>query len=114
VSEGGTDWSEARAVFQTGARDKVRVQIFAGSLGEIRQTEPGVSLCDDTYLRPATEEEKREFFRGEAVIVPARELRVIDPRFFGVNTLFMYDDDKALADGKIARRLREMPCRLIR
>ena len=38
----------------------------------------------------------------------------ISPLFFGVNTLFMYDDDAALKDGKIARLLRDLPCRLVR
>ena len=39
---------------------------------------------------------------------------VVNPLFFGVNTLFMIDDDAALADGRIAGHLRAMPCRLMR
>jgi len=38
----------------------------------------------------------------------------VNPLFFGVNTLFMIDDDAALADGRIAAQLRAMPCRLMR
>lgn len=45
---------------------------------------------------------------------PERVVREIDPRFFGANTLFMVDDDRALADGKIAQHLRALPCRLLR
>jgi len=41
-------------------------------------------------------------------------VRTIDPRFFGCNMLFMWDDGAALADGRIAKCLREMPCRLLR
>ena len=39
---------------------------------------------------------------------------VVNPLFFGVNTLFMIDDDAALADGRIVEHLRAMPCRLMR
>ena len=45
---------------------------------------------------------------------PDRKGSEISPLFFGVNTLFMYDDDKALGEGKIARQLRALPCGLIR
>lgn len=44
----------------------------------------------------------------------ARPVRRIDPRFFGVNLLYLFEDHAALADGRIEKALHDMPCRLMR
>ena len=43
-----------------------------------------------------------------------RKAGTVNPLFFGVNTLFMYDDKAALADEAFAKTLRDAPVRLLR
>jgi hypothetical protein len=38
----------------------------------------------------------------------------IDPRFFGAGLMYWTENDKRMADGKIANDLKEMKCRLLR
>jgi len=108
------DWQLATATFRNGTQRQVRFQIFGGSLSRRRESAVGTSTCDDAFLREATEAEIRALHRCQVSVDAAAPVRAIDPRFFGVNTLFMADDDAALADGTIARHLKAMPCRLLR
>jgi hypothetical protein len=108
------DWQQIQARFDSGANKRVRFQLYGGSLGQIRQSAPGVSYFDDAVLREANAEETAELRTVRISVHPEKAMRDINPLFFGSNMLFMIDDDAALADGKIARYLREAPIRLIR
>jgi len=90
------------------------VQIFGGSRGAIRQSFPGESLFDDLLLRPATTAEHERYHSCTITVSLDAPLHEVNPLFFGSNTLFMIDDDAALADGSLARNLRAMPCTLLR
>jgi len=107
-------WQRLEATFRAGEHAQVRFQLFGGALTERRESAVGTSWLDDASLRQATAEEVRAMRRCEVTVDAATVRRAIDPRFFGVNTLFMVDDDASLADGKIARHLKAMPCRLLR
>ena len=108
------EWQEVHTLFRSGKNRQIRFQIFGGSLGEIRQTEVGVSYCDDAFVRLPTAAERRAWLTCRVRVEPDKVLREIDPLFFGANVLFMVDDDASLADGKIAERLCEVPIRLLR
>ncbi|MEW6355379.1 MAG: hypothetical protein AB1696_03560 [Planctomycetota bacterium] len=108
------DWQEVRVRFYARDNKRVRVQIFGGAQSEQRESSVGVSYCDAVFLRKATEEECREVRRSRVDVDATTVLREINPLFFGVNFLFMVEDDASRADGKIETLLREMPCRLIR
>ncbi len=45
---------------------------------------------------------------------PERVLRSIDRKLYGVNALFWIDDDAVRADGRVTKRLRELPCGFMR
>lgn len=47
-------------------------------------------------------------------VLPDQKRGAIDPLFFGVNTLFMYDDKAALADDAFVKTLRDIPVHLMR
>jgi hypothetical protein len=108
------DWQLVQALFNSGENQRVRFQIYGGSLGQIRQSAPGVSYFDDASLRKASAEELAELRKIRISVYPEKTLRDINPLFFGSNTLFMIEDVAALDDGKIARYLREAPIRLLR
>jgi len=110
----GAMWQQAKAAFATGQQKQIRFQIFGGACGEIRQTTVGTSYCDDAFVRKATAEERRAMCRARVAVDAKAIARELNPLFFGVNALFMVEDDAALADEGLARCLREMPCRLIR
>ncbi|NOZ21732.1 MAG: hypothetical protein GXP25_11680 [Planctomycetes bacterium] len=114
VSKASTDWQEVRVPFYSRDNKRVRVQIFGGALTDKRESAVGASYCDAVFLRKATEEECREARRCRIKVDTGTVLREISPLFFGVNFLFMVEDDASRADGKIEKLLREMPCRLIR
>lgn len=108
------EWQLLRVTFETGTHRMVRFQLFGGSISEHRETLPGSSWFDDASLRKATPSEVAALHQCRIVVDPSKVLREIDPLFFGVNTLFWIEDDASLRDGAIAKRLREMPCRLMR
>ena len=108
------EWQEVRTLFRSGKNRQIRFQIFGGSIGEIRQTEVGVSCCDDAFVRLPKAAERQAWLACRVRVEPEKVLREIDPLFFGSNFLFMVDDDASLADGKLAERLREVPIRLLR
>ncbi len=107
-------WQRLEAVFESGEHAQVRVQLFGGALTAQRESAVGTSWFDDGALREATAEEVRAMHECEVTVDAAAVVRPIDPRVFGVNTLFMVEDDASLADGKIAAHLKAMPCRLLR
>ena len=108
------DWQEVCVGFYTGANKRVRVQIFGGATTERRESAVGTSYCDAVFLRKATADELREVRQCRVDVDAADVVREINPLVFGVNFLFMVEDDASRADGKIETLLREMPCRLIR
>jgi len=107
-------WQKVETFVRTGPEKQVRFQVFGGSLTERRESAVGTSWCDDAFFRKATDEELRRMRRCRVEVDAGNVLREINPLFFGVNSLFMVEDDASRADGKIAKYLREMPCRLIR
>ncbi|MCX7017025.1 MAG: hypothetical protein NTW86_31440 [Candidatus Sumerlaeota bacterium] len=108
------DWQEIRVIFRAGADKEVRLQIFGGGKTEARETAVGASYCDDVSARKATAEDLKAMTQCRITVDAATPLRAINPLFFGVNTLFWIEDDASLKDGKIARYLHDMPCRLMR
>ncbi|MBT3381991.1 MAG: hypothetical protein HN742_26315 [Lentisphaerae bacterium] len=108
------NWQTIHALFRAPEEGKIRVQIFGGAHGEIRQTFPGESFFDDLLLRPANTAERERFLSCAITISHDQPLHAVNRLFFGSNTLFMIDDDEALADGSIARHLSKMPCTLLR
>ncbi|MCX6896871.1 MAG: hypothetical protein NTZ16_15560, partial [Verrucomicrobia bacterium] len=89
-------------------------RIFGGSKTDDRESAAGTSYCDDVSVRPASAEEVRALRDYRVTVDAAAPLREINPLFFGVNTLFWIEDDAALRDGKLARLLHDLPCRLMR
>lgn len=114
VSTPSREWQQVRTVVCTEGQTQVRFQVFGGSLGELRESAVGTSYCDDAFLRRATDEELGRMRRCKVSVDAESVLRKINPLFFGVNALFMVEDDASRADGKIAKYLREMPCRFLR
>ena len=114
MCEGGEECSDARVIFNSGAMTEARFQIFGGALTVKRESAIGRSWVDDAYLRLATERELEAMRAINATVDASNVLRDIDPKFFGVNSLFWIDDDKARTDGKIAKHLRELPCGFLR
>jgi hypothetical protein len=114
VAAASTEWREARAIFQSGEREEIRIQIFGGAKTEKRETAVGLSYCDDVFVREAAEEDLAPLRGCEVRIDAGEALREINPMFFGVNTLFWIEDDASRADGKITKLLREMPCGFMR
>lgn len=108
------DWQEVRVPFQSGVHQDIRIQIFGGGKTEARETEPGTSYCDDVALTLADAKDLRAMRQARVTVNAQSVLHEINPLFFGVNTLFWIEDDASLKDGKIAKYLREMPCRLMR
>lgn len=108
------EWQQIQTRFDSGSNRRIRFQIYGGSLGQIRQSAPGVSYFDEAVLGKATAAEAAALRAVRISVHPEKTLREIDPLFFGSNILFMIDDNAALADGKIARSLRQIPIRLIR
>ncbi len=108
------DWCEVRIPFQSGPGGRVRFQIFGGSRTTARESAPGSSYCDDCRLAPATSADLRNLRTCSIRIASQKSGRAISPLFFGCNTLFMIDNDDALARPELAERLRQLPCRLLR
>lgn len=108
------DWQRIQIRFDSGPNQRIRFQIYGGSLGQIRQSEPGLSYFDEASLGQASAGEAAALRAVRISVQPEKVLREINPLFFGSNMLFMIDDDRALADGKIARSLRQVPVRLLR
>lgn len=52
--------------------------------------------------------------RYNVKVFPEKEVAAIDGRFWGTNFLYWIEDDEALADGRIGKALRELPCRILR
>ncbi|HYH56447.1 MAG TPA: hypothetical protein VD772_07540, partial [Anseongella sp.] len=50
----------------------------------------------------------------EIVVDTDRKIHTIRPEFWGTNLLYWLDDDEALADGKIASRIKEANIKLLR
>jgi hypothetical protein len=108
------DWQEVRVPFQSGDQKEIRIQIFGGGKTEARETETGTSYCDDVMVALADTNDLRAMRQARVTVNAQSVLHEINPLFFGVNTLFWIEDDASLKDGKIAKYLREMPCRLMR
>ena len=108
------DWQELRVAFQSGANSEIRVQIFGGGKTDARESEPGTSYCDDVTVRQPSGEDALALRQCRVTVEAGTVLRQINPLFFGVNTLFWIEDDASLQDGKLARYLHDLPCRLMR
>ena len=107
-------WQRVRVPFRTGDESKVRFQIFGGAISGMRGTEVGMSYCDRAQLVRIPEARATELMSTAVSIDAQSVVGRVSQRFFGANTLFMIDDDRSLKGGEIARRLREMPCGLLR
>ena len=46
------DWQRIQIRFDSGPNRRIRFQIYGGSMGQIRQSEPGLSYFDEASLRP--------------------------------------------------------------
>ena len=113
-ADAGSGWHRVRVLFRTGDESKVRFQIFGGATSGMRGTEVGTSYCDLAQLVSIAGARATDLMSTTVAIDAQSVVGKVSPLFFGANTLFMIDDDRSLADGEVARRLREMPCRLLR
>lgn len=109
-----TSWQQISTVVELRNVPQIKLQIFGGALTEKRESAVGTSTIDDVFFRKATEEEIRRLHTCTVSVDPARKGAVVHRTFFGVNSLFMVEDDAALADPKLERLLRDLPCGLLR
>ena len=112
--EGDSKWVRVETVYFSGEHKEIRFQLFGagrdyrseGRSGDVYFATPGmIEVTPDAW---------RKFTRARVTVDPSTVVAKVDPKFFGVNSLFWITDDAARADGKIAERLREMRCGLIR
>jgi len=110
----GTDWQRLQTTFFSGPDSTFRFQLFGG--GRVTKRIPADTRTQfrNPSLRIATAAEAGEMRTARVTIRPDKITGRIDPRFFGVNSLFWITDDASRADSKIADTLKRLPCGLIR
>lgn len=106
-------WGTLRVVFEPPPDGRVKIQLF-GAGRENRGAFAGRTLFDDATLLPLSPERARAALTATITVHPDRPGHRIDPRFFGVNTLFWIEDDASRADGRITAALKGLPCGLMR
>ncbi len=114
IAEPKPGWQEIRTQVKTGQHKRLRFQLFLGAKTDRRESAIGTTRCDDAVLRKCSPQEMKAMRSCNVTVDVGKRLRPVNPLFFGVNSLFWIETDQAVADGKIAKQLRAMPCTLLR
>ena len=112
--EPATTWQRIEMAFFSGKERRVRFQLFGRQRDDTGVRPTGRATFADADLHQATTTELTALRKCRIEVAVDSAPRQVDPLFFGVNTLFWIDDPAAIQDGVIVRRLKELPCRLMR
>jgi hypothetical protein len=97
-------WKEFKFTFVSEEASTLRLQVFAGARGKLRQAFDGTCDLADFRSESLPADSAIEI---ELALDPSKPLRRLPARFTGVNTLFWLETKEDLADGKIASLLKE-------
>lgn len=112
-TEADGEWRTLRTVVEPPPDGRIKLQLF-GAGRSSRDSGAGQIRFADVRLERLSGDQARAAFEARITVEPAARGPRIDPRFFGVNTLFWIEDDDARADGRITAALRDLPCGLMR
>ncbi len=107
-------WETLRATIVPDERGQVRFQLFGGGRTNTDPERDGVAWFAEPHFGEGDEADRQAWLSAAVSVRFDRTIQAVDPRFFGVNSLFWITNDQARLDGKIAQALKQMPCRLIR